>query len=94
MPTKTFSGRVEAFKLGVVEEVVRQRKGMSFGQYCSSELVDFIFDTGELPETTPPKDPREGIAFMKTLTEKHGITAVSSMSDDEIRNLIAERYEG
>ncbi len=93
MATKTFSGRADAYMLEVAEEVVRRKCGMSFGQYCSNEIVKFVFLTGDLPSTEVSQPARNGIETMKALARKHADSPVSHMSDEEIRELMAARYE-
>lgn len=49
MATKTFSGRADAEKILLADALARQEYGLSFGQYCSGVLVDYICETGALP---------------------------------------------
>ena len=42
MATKTFSGRADAEKILLADALARQEYGLSFGQYCSGVLVDYI----------------------------------------------------
>ena len=46
MATKTFSGRADAEKILLADALARQEYGLSFGQYCSGVLVDYICETG------------------------------------------------
>ena len=49
MATKTFSGRVDTKKLEYADSIARRESGVSFGQFCSTQLLDYICDTGTLP---------------------------------------------
>ncbi|WP_165054581.1 MULTISPECIES: hypothetical protein [unclassified Adlercreutzia] len=93
MASRTFSSRVEESKLRFADSVARREHGVSFGQYCGTLVVDYICETGELPPTPRAVKPRRGIETMKELTAKHGESEVSRMSDAQIKELLAARYE-
>ena len=79
MATKTFSGRADAEKILLADALARQEYGLSFGQYCSGVLVDYICETGALPDTR--------------VHSKHQGSDLARLSDQEIRDLVASRYE-
>lgn len=94
MATKTFSGRADVEKIRLAEALVQQEYGISFGQYCGSMLVDYICETGTLPDIrVRPKKKKSGVATMLSLAKKHRNSEIGRMSDQEIKDLIVSRYE-
>lgn len=93
MSTKTFSGRADAEKILLADTLARQEYGLSFGQYCSGVLVDYICETGSLPDTRVRSKKKGGVATMLGLTKKYQGSDMARLSDQEIRDLIASRYE-
>ena len=95
MATKTVSSRIDEKKLAVVEALTQAQYGMSFGKYCGSVLVDAVCDTGKLPKLETPKRQKriEALERMKELSSKFANPKIGLMSDAEIKDLIASRYE-
>lgn len=93
MATKTFSGRADAEKILLADALARQEYGLSFGQYCSGVLVDYICETGALPDTRVHSKKKGGVAMMLSLAKKHQGSGIARLSDQEIRDLVASRYE-
>ena len=87
MATKTFSGRADAEKILLADALARQEYGLSFGQYCSGVLVDYIC------ETRVHSKKKGGVAMMLSLAKKHQGSDIARLSDQEIRDLVASRYE-
>ncbi|MBQ9002299.1 MAG: hypothetical protein IJ087_10640 [Eggerthellaceae bacterium] len=95
MATKTFSSRADETSLAYADAMVRERFGMSFGQYCGSVLIDAIRQGAELPE--PPREnaaERKAAALskLKALASLPNDASVGHMTDDQIDDLIASRY--
>lgn len=94
MATKTFSGRVDAEKFLLADAFVRQELGVSFGQYCSGALVDYICETGSLPDTRVKQERKgKGVSKMLSLARAHAKSDMSALSDREIKDMLAARYE-
>lgn len=94
MTTKTFSGRADAEKLLLADAIARQGLGVSFGQYCSGALVDYICETGALPDTSIKRGRKgKGVSKMLALARAHAKSDMSTLSDQEIKDLLAARYE-
>ena len=96
MATKTFSSRADAAALAYADSVTRAQFGMSFGQYCGSVLIEAIRNGVELPrpsDLAAQKRKASAIATIKSIAEKPHDAAIGRMSDDQIKNLIASRYE-
>lgn len=94
MATKTFSGRVDAEKFLLADALARQELGISFGQYCSGMLVDYICETGALPDTRiKQKRKGKGVSKMLSLACAHAKSDMSTLSDQEIKDMLAARYE-
>ncbi|WP_283169716.1 hypothetical protein [Curtanaerobium respiraculi] len=100
MPTKTFSGRADAEKLKLANAATKRDAQMTFGQFCSTALVDYICEHNALPDLQPTRKNPSAFAVLRNLAGKHGSSALSgrgdpaigSMSDEQIEELIASRY--
>ncbi len=93
MSTKIFSSRTDEEKLRIVEEIAQRDANISFGQFCGTTVVDYVYEIGKLPDLELPDQTKSGIETMIALSEKHGASKLSGMSDAEIKDLIASRYE-
>ena len=95
MATKTFSSRADEKRLAYADALTREKFGMSFGQYCGSILLDAVYEGANLPQRpTRGEDAKaKAIAQMKAFSRLPHNPAIGFMSDDEIKNLIASRYE-
>lgn len=96
MTTKTFSSRVDETVLAYMDALTRQQFGMSYGQYCGSVLIEAIREGAELPRpssTDEAKRKESAIATMKAFSKRVHDEAVGRMTDEEIKDLIADRYE-
>ncbi len=71
MATKTFSGRVDTKKLEYADSIARRDEGVSFGQYCSTSLLDYICATGSLPKFPKPTGATDPFSTMRLLTRIH-----------------------
>lgn len=91
MTTTTFSGQADAYTLEVAEEVVCRERIMPPGHCCSDEIVGSARSMDGLPPTEASQPEPNGIETMKALAHKHADSAVSHMSDEEIRELMAAR---
>lgn len=70
MPTKTFSGRADESKLQYADLVCKQEAGMTFGQFCASTLVDYIYESGQLPDLRANGEPSSAIARMQRIIKQ------------------------
>ncbi len=96
MPTKTFAGRTDEKNLAYINAVTQAQFGLSYGQYCSSVLIDAVKQGAELPRpgTSDAASRRKAaIAKMKRLSQAPKNKEIGLMSDDAIKDLIASRYE-
>lgn len=96
MATKTFSGRVDEGLLAFADELSRREHGLSFGQYCSTVLLEEIDRTGHMPQLSgrrADERKREAAAFIKGFGTYATQPEIGKMSDGEMRDLIAGRYE-
>lgn len=93
MGTKVFSGRADEQKLEFADAVAWREAGMSFGQYCSSTLIDYINATGSLPVVEIHDNRQEALDRLFKLVEDQDPSPIGQMSDSEIKELIASRYE-
>ncbi len=93
MSTKIFSGRTDEEKLRIVEEIAQRDANISFGQFCGKTVVDYVYAIGKLPELEVPDQTKSGVETMIALSEKHGTSKLSDMSDADVKDLIASRYE-
>lgn len=96
MATKTISSRVDETQLAFVEALTRQTYGQSFGQYIASTLIPEIERAGHLPafdKVDCNKKQDEALAFIRAFPATVNNPEIGLMSDNEIKNLIASRYE-
>lgn len=96
MATKTFAGRVEEGSLSFMNSLTRKQFGMSYGQYCSSVLIEAVKEGAELPSPASGSTDgrrRAAVLKMKSLSKQGRNKEVGMMSDAEIKDLIASRYE-
>lgn len=96
MPTKTFSSRADEGSLAFADALARKEYGLSFGQYCGSVLLDFIERTGRMPqlhERAADSDKAKAVSFIKGFASRMKDPKIGLMTDAEIRDLIASRYE-
>lgn len=96
MATKIFSGRVDEDKLAFADALAQREYGLSFGQYCGSVLLDHIDSTGHFPALksgTGHQDKVKAAAFIKSFASRATRPQIGHMSDTEIRDLVASRYE-
>ena len=96
MATKTFSSRADERRLAYADAITRKKYGMSFGQYCGSILLDAIYNGAELPDAQSAGTldrKASAIATMKSLSARPHDEGIGRMSDAEVKQLIASRYE-
>ena len=96
MATKTFSSRADAEKLAYADALAKKEYGMSFGQYCGMVLLDGIEQTGELPRYKNEDElerKKRAIEFMKNFSSYPHDERIGRMTDEELKDLIASRYE-
>lgn len=95
MSTKTFSGRVDEADLAYADALVRERFGMSFGQYCSSVLIEAVRQGADLPSPTPETGNARmaAAAKIKQLAQRPHNAEIAAMTDAQIKDLIGSRYE-
>ena len=69
---------------------------MSYGQYCGSVLIDAIRQGESLPRpsrTSETQRKQAAISTLKNFSRQHKNEAVGRLSDAQIKDLIASRYE-
>ncbi|MEC4273102.1 hypothetical protein VJ923_08020 [Adlercreutzia sp. R25] len=94
MATKTFSGRVDEGALAFADALAQREYGLSFGQYCGTVLLDSIQTTGTMPSLVAPSSGKsDAAAFIKGFAARARHPEVGRLSDAEVRDLIAGRYE-
>lgn len=96
MATRTFSSRADERQLSFAEALSRREYGMSYGQYCGTVLLSSIEATGTLPHATKaPEDERKQAAasLIKGFSARARNPEVARLSDEDIRELIAGRYD-
>ena len=96
MATKIFSSRADAEKLAYADALAKKEYGMSFGQYCGTVLLDGIEQTGELPRYKNEDElerKKRAIEFMKNFSSYPHDERIGRMTDEELKDLIASRYE-
>ncbi len=96
MATKTFSARTDERALSYAETLAQTQFGMSFGQYCGSILIDIAKRDAKLPEPHPgmvDSARTKAAATMRAITAGTRNTAIGMLSDEEIKRLIASKYE-
>lgn len=95
MATKTFSGRADGELLAFADALAREQHGLSFGQYCSTVLLDTIGKSGSLPQLNPSTTETSRVAaaaFIKGFSSQKRNPSIGTMSDQQTRDLIASRY--
>lgn len=96
MATKTFSSRTDEADLAYADAVTREQFGLSFGQYCGSVLIAAIKQGADLPTPASSEIQLKTAAAVDRLkavaTSRHN-ASVGRMTDAEIKDLIASRYE-
>lgn len=96
MTTKTFSARADEGALAFADALARKQYGLSFGQYCGTVLIEDIQWSGRMPTLSASrasKEKQRAAAFIKDFPSRVRNPVVGRMSDAEIRDLIASRYE-
>ena len=96
LTTKTFSSRVEEQKLAFADALTQREFGMSYGQFCGTKLLSSIVETGTLPSLSaekPSSRKQAAAAFIKGFSAHVSNPSIGELTDDEIRDLIASRYE-
>lgn len=95
MSTKTFSGRVDEESLAFADALARREFGLSYGQYCSTILLESIQSTGAMPQLPKRNEPdkKRAAAVIKGFAAHGRNHEIGCLSDAEIRHLIASRYE-
>lgn len=70
---------------------------MSFGQFCGTVLIDAIERSGHIPDlesTCEPQSKKErAFSYIRDFSIKTKGMDIAQLSDDEIKDLIASRYE-
>ena len=96
MQTKTFSGRADVEKLSFADALTEREYGISYGQFCSSVLLDHIHTQHALPEIdfTSSEAEQRAVALkrlreMKTRLEGSSLATATS---EELKQRIAGRY--
>ena len=96
MATKTFSGRADERRLADAEARARRDYGVSYGTYCGTILLDVIDDQGGLPRPSRNagvlETRQQAWSRMKERCAVFDNPAVAAMSDEELKDLVAERY--
>lgn len=96
MATKTFSGRAEESKLVYADALTEQLYGISYGQYCSSILLDNIKLHRQLPslseEDNLQSQKQNALKRLREMSERLKGSKLATMTDEELKRQIASRY--
>ena len=95
MATKTFSSRADEKALAFADALAHQEYGLSFGQYCGTVLLDAIERTGKMPNLVVDglaEQKKRAATFIKGFASRAHDSAIGTLSDSEVRDLIASRY--
>ena len=96
MASKTFSSRADANELSYMNALTREQFGMSFGQYCGSVLIEAVRQGADLPapahSATTDRKIRAANAIKAIASLPHD-ESIGRMTDGELKDLIASRYE-
>lgn len=96
MATKTFSSRADEAALTFADALTRKKYGLSYGQYCGTVLLEAIQSSGQMPSLPGlgvDEERRRAASFIRGFSSRSKNSDVGMMSDDEIRDLMASRYE-
>lgn len=96
MATKIFSSRADEDSLAYADSLARREYGLSFGQYCGTVLLDAIGRMGRMPDLADDEGRPERIeaaAFMKSFASRARRPEVGRLSDEQVKALIASRYD-
>lgn len=96
MATKVFSSRVDAERLAFADAVAQRDYGLSYGQYCGTVLLDAVQSAGRMPELAAlPTDgaKHRAASFIRGFAQKATNPKIGCLSDQEVRDLVASRYE-
>ncbi len=96
MATRTFSCRADEQSLAFADALARQEYGLSFGQYCGSVLLSYIDSTGRMPSLQAKalgQSKVEAASFIKGFASCATDPHIGRMSDAQLRDLVASRYE-
>ncbi len=96
MPTKTFSSRADESMLAFADALAQKEYGISYGQYCGSILLNAIGRTGRMPkldQNDGSSKKEEALSFIKGFSPKVKDPSIAALSDAEVKDLIASRYE-
>lgn len=96
MTTKVFSSRADESLLAYADVLARKEYGLSYGQYCGTVLLEAIKRDGRMPQLASAKESNiktQAASFLKGFAKREHNEAIGKMTDDEIRELIASRYE-
>lgn len=96
MATRTFSGRADDSALAFADAIAQRDFGLSFGQYCSTVLLDSIQQTGCMPSlsnSTDDKAKSQAASFIKNFHLHASHPEIARLSDEQTRDLIGSRYE-
>ena len=94
--TKTFSSRADEQMLSYADALTQHEYGLSYGQYCGTKLLESIVVNGELPPLSDKKLTHKRLKaaeFIKGFSSLAKHPEIAELEDEEIRNLIASRYE-
>lgn len=95
MATKVFSSRADEKLLSLADTLARKEYGISYGQYCGTILLQSIEATGEMPHLAKVQESdrkKHAAKFIKGFSSRKKNPNIGTLSDHEIKNLIASRY--
>lgn len=95
MSKTIFSSRADKDALAYADKLSRTQYGLSYGQYCGTILLEAIEREGHLPSIDDAADDVKvsAFAYLKEFPVKYKNSEIGSLSDEQIRNLIASQYE-
>ena len=96
MTTTVMSARVDANQLKFADKLAKTNYGCNFAKYCTM-LLSNAFETKSLPKINQGKkvsngEQKEILGFIKTFRQNATHPEIATLSDSELKDLIAKRY--
>ena len=96
METKTFSGRANKHKLAYADALAEREFGMSYGQLCSSVMLDYVCAQHAFPNMVLPADEEQqrlrALERLREMGKRLEGSSLATLNDADIKERIAERY--
>ena len=95
MKTKTFSGRASMDKLAFADALAEREFGMSYGQFCSSTMLDYVCEHRSFPDVSSSEQAAERAGAFTRLREmgkRLEGSSLADLDDAQMKERIAGRY--